>query len=259
MTQRQDFGPQQQFYTIEYIRVDELTTPVNIGQVPYQRDQGSNGNPPTERLAARAEKYGDYDPRLLRFREVNRRTNGVLATMDGNGSNHWLLMMFGPDYLVPCKVYSDLTVEIEAKMFEGFQHIKQVGLTDRYNADVIAKETTALTIQKVFAEKGFTIGSRSPGRISYSAAQYAMKVGENHLRKLLDLVSLFPETDYNRTNSELVKAISDALTREGMDEDALKRTLKSASPKALREGKNGYAAHNIAFKNILAIYGSQNP
>jgi len=247
----QHFGRDKRPYTIEYLRVDDLTTPVNTGQVPYQRDQGSNGNPHSG-MEARTAKYGEYDHRILRFREISRRSNGVLAAMDGNGSNHWLRAMFGPDYLVPCKVYEDLTLEEEAKMFELFQHIKQVGFTDRYNADVIAKETTALKIKKVFEEYGFNIGSRSPSKISYSAAKYAMDVGggEERLRKTIQMVTIFPDTNYRRTNSELFKAICDVIGSETFTEDSIRNALRGATPEELLEGRNGYAAHNKARDNI---------
>lgn len=247
----QHFGHDKHPYSIEYIPVGELTTPVDSGQVPYQRDQGDDGNPPAQ-MAARTAKYGEYDHRILRYREVNRRRDGVLAAMDGNGSNHWLEDMFGYGYLVPCKVYNNLPIEEEAKMFELFQHIKQVSLSDRYNADVIAGESTALAIQKVFEEEDFSIGSRAPDKVSYSAAKYAIMLGEaDLLRRTIKMVKVFPQTSRRRTNSELFKAIADALANSNVTDAGVRDVLAHSEPDDLLEQRNGYAAHSKALENIM--------
>jgi hypothetical protein len=244
-------------YHIEWLKVGNLTHPVDTGQVAYQRNTGKNGKEPRA-VRTRYKKLGDFDPKLLRFREVSRRADGTLACMDGNGSNHWVQEMFGPDALVPCKVYEGLTQAQEATMFLGFQRMKLVTKTEQYNAGAIAGEHTIMLLQSIAAEYGFDMSAaRKPNCVPpFSAEQILKAYGEGTVRRVLRFAKTHYEGDAKQTTGSFLQGLAAVLVNSDIDEDTLVLALKSqgVSIADLLDHRVGFAAVKTVSENLRLWY-----
>lgn len=244
-------------YTVEWLMVGLLTSPVDNGIVRYQRNQGKGGKPGTG-LKARFKKYGTFNPAFVRFREVSRRGDGTLACMDGNGSNHWMQGQFGYEFLVPCKVYEGLSEAQEARMFLGFQRTKSVTRTEEFNAGQITKDEQYIKTGQIAADYGFAIGNgRNNKVIGYSAIEYVFKFGETRLRETLQYVRDSYPDDQSRTNTGFVMALCDVLGNADIDRGILDKVLAGVSVDDLRENRSGGAAKTTCFNNIMELYRAQ--
>ena len=242
-------------YEVKLVRVGQLIAPVDNSLVPYQRNQGRNGKAGAG-LKARIKKYGEYDPRVLRHREVSEREDGTLACMDGNGSNHWLFQMFGYHYLVPCKVYQGLTLREEAELFLSFQRTKQVSRAEEWIAGRLAAGEMYLVIGEETEAAGFQIGTgRRPDVLGLSGAEYAYKMGgRSRLRTLFHYLNTNFKDDPKRTNSGFLMALVDIVGNEDLDRKALSMVLQSVSVEKMVENRSGGAAKTTAFNNIMYLY-----
>src|ERR1700744_5931957 len=97
--------PPTENYEVVYIKVGVLTEFFREEHGP-QRDHPDwkPGDKWKDDLKRRGEAYGTYDPLLFPPRIVSRRKDGVLWTLDGNGSNHWVEEKFGPEFEVESRV-----------------------------------------------------------------------------------------------------------------------------------------------------------
>ncbi len=249
-------------YHIEWLRVGNLANPVDTGQVLYQRNTGKTGKEPRA-VRTRYKKLGDFDPKLLRFREVSRRADGTLACMDGNGSNHWVQELFGPDALVPCKVYEGLTVQQEATMFLGFQRMKLVTKTEQYNAGAIAGEQTIMLLQSIAAEFGFDVSAaRQPLKVPpFSLEQILKAYGEGTVRRVLRFAKNHYVGDPKQTTGSFLQGLAAVLVNSDVDEDTLVLALKSQGVTVadLLDHRVGFAAVKAVSENLRVWYDGYAP
>lgn len=246
-------------YTTEYLRVGNLTRPVDFGEVPYQRNRGTNGKMP-KMVRARYRKLGQFDASKLRHREVSRRADGTLACMDGNGSNHWVQDLFGPDSLVPCKVYEGLTLAQEAAKFIGFQKMKLVTKTEQFHAGNIAGEEAFLRLGRVAEKYGFTVStSRQPGAIPPSALERMWDShGETSLHRVLYFAYTHFADDPKQTNGSFLQGLARVLLNSDTDEARLVRAVEGTDVTALIDNRAGGAAVTAVAENLNLLY-SQTP
>ena len=241
-------------YEVKLVRVGQLIAPVDNSLVPYQRNQGRNGKAGAG-LKARIKKYGEYDPRVLRHREVSEREDGTLACMDGNGSNHWLFQMFGYHYLVPCKVYQGLTLREEAELFLSFQRTKQVSRAEEWIA-CAGRRRDVPRHRRRDGSCGLPNRDRTKADVlGLSGAEYAYKMGgRSRLRTLFHYLNTNFKDDPKRTNSGFLMALVDIVGNEDLDRKALSMVLQSVSVEKMVENRSGGAAKTTAFNNIMYLY-----
>lgn len=239
----------------EHIKVGVLNH--NFAAYPGpQRNRPQDSSRYRASLASRAKAYGSFSWALLRDRVISRRADGVLYPLDGNGSNHWLEDLFGPDFEVPCVVVDDLNLAEENRLFLRLQDIKKVTPTEKYRTDLEYDEgSLAAKIQSALPE-GFHITQSplDPFGIGRTTAEWIVKkYGVKALAEVLKVViSLFGDQEPARTNSALVKALAVLLNnadeRESYDITRLFPLLQKAGPSALA----GYARGNGGEVHVLA-------
>lgn len=248
------------------VNYEDRLLPVGMLNMTFAHEHGPQRNRPKDSiryrstLRTRARAYGAYNPVLLRPRVVSYRNDTrQYYTLDGNSSNHWLEDMFGPSFLVPCRVLSNLTLADENRIFQDLQKLKKVTLTEKHRADVEFDDTSqAYLLSKIFAEEGFQLGQRvnSPTMIGVSAGTYILNIGgESRLRDTLRVLrECFPEDDEKRTNNSLVKAISLVLGNEEYERGRLVRAMRKTGSWALFEGAQGRLAETHVVPRIREAY-----
>lgn len=232
-----------EYFAIERERDDYLTAPVNITEMrnlpvgmlnhSFLTYNGPQRNRPSDNISkktgnsvyrqslyARSRAYGEFDWALLTPRVVSERANGILYPLDGNGSNHWLERMFGPDFEVPCLVLKGLSLKEEKDTFLKLQERKRVTPAERFKVDTEYDENSlAAAIKGIADDCGFEIAQRTndPNAIGRTVADWIVKKygtqGRTHglsaLRYTLETVNgMFPADDKKRKNGALVKAIA---------------------------------------------------
>lgn len=248
------------------LNYEDRMLPVGMLNMTFAYEHGPQRNRPADSaryrstLRTRSRAYGSYNPVLLRPRVVSYRPDThQYYTLDGNSSNHWLEDMFGPSFLVPCRVVNGLTLAEENQVFQALQRLKKVTLTEKHRADVEFDDTSqAYVINKIFSEEGFEVGQRinSPVTIGVSAGIYILSTGgEARLRETLRTIrECFPDDDEKRTNNSLVKAISLVLGNEEYEHSRLIRALKKTGSWALFEGAQGRLAETYVVPRIKEAY-----
>lgn len=258
--------PRRHFLNPPPLNYEDRMLPVGMLNLTFANEHGPQRNRPADSaryrstLRTRSRAYGAFNPVLLRPRVVSyREDTRQYYTLDGNSSNHWLEEMFGPSYLVPCRVVSGLTLAEENRIFQDLQKLKKVTLTEKHRSDVEFDDTSqAYLLSKIFAEEGFQLGQRtnSPVIIGVSAGAYILNIGgEARLRDTLRIIrECFPDDDEKRTNNSLVKAISLVLGNEEYERERLVRAMKKAGSWALFEGAQGRLAETHVVPRIREFY-----
>lgn len=245
----------------EYLKVGLLNR--NFATYPGpQRNRPQDSARYRASLAGRAKAYGPFSWALLRDRVVSRRADGVLYPLDGNGSNHWIEDLFGPDFEVPCIVVDDLNLPDENRLFQRLQDNKKVTPTEKYRTDLeYDHDSLAAKIQQALPE-GFHV-TQSPldafGIARTSAEWIVRKYGVSALTEALKVVtSLFSEAETARTNGALVKALAVLLNnadeREAYDLTRLLPLLQQAGPAQLTSHAHGSGAESLVLARMREIY-----
>lgn len=217
-------------------------------------------------LAARAKAYGSFSWVLLRDRVVSRRGDGVLYPLDGNGSNHWLETLFGPDFEVPCLVVDDLNLPEENRLFQRLQDNKKVTPTERYRTDLeYDRDSLAAKIQQALPDRFLiTQSPLDPFGLGRTTAEWVVrKYGAKALTETLNVVvSLFSERDPARTNGALVRALAVLLNnadeRESYDLPRLLALLRETGPATLSSYAHGNGGEGLVLLRIRELYQARS-
>ncbi len=245
----------------EYIKVGVLNHSFATWPGP-QRNRPQDSSRYRVSLVARARTYGTFRWALLRDRVVSRRPDGVLYPLDGNGSNHWLEGLFGPDFEVPCIVVDDLTLAQENELFQRLQDNKRVTPTEKFVTDLEYDDSSiAAKIQGALPE-GFHI-TQSPldsfGLGRTTAEWVVTKYGAKALAGTLNvIVRLFSDTEPARTNGALIKAVTVLLNntdvRESYDMTRLLALLQRTGATAITGQARGRGSEGPVLATIRELY-----
>lgn len=133
---------------IEYLKVDDLT-----------RDPEINVRPIDEK---RAKAYAnDFDIDALGIIEISRRKDGKNIIIDGQHRCEALRFMGWNGEKIPCKVFTGLTKEQEARRFIQLNTQVAVRAIDKFLARLTMKERIALAISEIVRHNGFIIDRQS--------------------------------------------------------------------------------------------------
>lgn len=253
------FGDYYTTETLRFLRVHILNQTMddeNIGG--FQRDRGKNGKPPA-RLKTRVKALGpehEFDPRVFTPRLVSQRDDGTYFTIDGNGSNHWVEDLFGPDTKVPCVVLTGLTRAEEADLFEKAQRGRLVTKAVQFAAAVEAERVDALEITEILGDFGAEIGTgRKPGNFGQSAITYIYdKFGAHHLRQVILFIKQNFWDDPHSTNVGFVKALGDLLSMKGYEANKLSKALTGVQIAILLDGASGGGAQTNSLRIMKEKY-----
>jgi hypothetical protein len=227
-----------------------------------QRNRPQDSSKYRVSLASRAKAYGPFSWVLLRDRVVSRRADGVLYPLDGNGSNHWLEIMFGPNFEVPCIVVDDLSLPDENRLFQRLQDNKKVTPTERYRTDLEYDQgSLAAKVQQALPE-GFHITQSplDPFGLGRTTAEWIVrKYGAKALTETLNVTtSLFSEREPARTNGALLRALAvlfnNADERESYDLGRLLALLREAGPATLSSYAHGNGGEGLVLIRIRQLY-----
>lgn len=200
-----------------------------------------------------------FEPALVGTLTLSKRSNGKYALIDGqtraegmkrNGIEAWVAV-----------VYYGLSLEREAELFALFQTERRaMTSSDRFKAQVVAKDPTALAIMEVLAPLGFFVENNdtSPGALKAIAAveyvfhgaavgQAAKKVQDPELlRDTMEVIrGAWPRLPDTAKSRIIIQGIGYFLaTTDNVDLEKLALRLGKLAPsaiakraEALREGE----------------------
>lgn len=154
----------------------------------------------------------------------------------------------------------------EAQEFSDFQtKVKRMTPYDSYRAALVAMHTDALTVRKVTKELGIEIGPKkdkdSPGRVLTSvtvARKIAEESGEDTLREVLEVCTMWDESEAARFRYEVLAGVHTAILGNGkarVVENAERAQIGKLWSEASRQagGKGGY----VAISNLASALGKR--
>lgn len=246
--------------TVRWTAVHNLTDPVDRGLVTYQRDQGyalKNGKLQQGRgLAQRFRKYGDkFLTDRWSYPEVSRRTDGVLAVMNGNGRCHFALKKKGRGYLVPYLEYEGMSLADEVTHFLAQRHAKQLTTADYDQAEVKAGVPEVLAMHAAVEEVGFEVGTKH-GQLSVGTAN--LLKGSGYLRPVLDVLSAVRDSHPSDPASKLthrgyVLAIQALLANPEVNNEDVREVLVKWSPSTLIADSQGAGAEKFIAERVKSF------
>jgi hypothetical protein len=228
-----------------------------------QRDRPQDKKFYIRALKARSKSYGEYNPAVLRPRVVSDRGEGKYWVLDGNGSNHWLEVLFGPDFPVPVYLMSGLTLAQENAIFQQIQKGKHVTRMEQFaNDQEFNDKSSAFQIAKILTDEGFhtTNQTKDPWGLGATTSDFVLKSrGAGGLKEVLQLIrTVFREDDWKRTNGALVKALALALGNTDYDRNVLASALlRVADAQELAHDARGTGGHSIVLPRIKQLYAKE--
>lgn len=116
----------------------------------------------------------EFDPFLLDDLLVNRASDGRLLVMDGKHRLYAVRDMGYGDQNLPCKVYDNLPLALQAKRFNVQASRRRLRPTEQFNAGLIAGDPVARLVATAIERNGFRVnlhnGDRDNGQIVGVAA-----------------------------------------------------------------------------------------
>lgn len=139
----------------------------------------------------------DFNPDALGRATVSDRGHGELIVLDGQHRIEAIRRRTDGLGSMPCKVYSGLSLQEEAKLFLDLNDGKMPTLFDRYRVSVTGDDETTVAIDRIVHSHGLTV--------SQGHASYAKRGTINAILALRKVYSLqvFPEGEEDETVSVL--------------------------------------------------------
>lgn len=109
-----------------------------------------------------------FNQRALGFLTVSRRIDGQMVVIDGWHRYVAVMELSDGEGLVPCVVFTGLTVEQEAKMFLDLNETNQAHQMDKFQVRQVANDPAAVRVGEWLKEYGWTLsrGRTGPGYCS---------------------------------------------------------------------------------------------
>jgi hypothetical protein len=214
----------------------------------------------------------DFMPALIGTLIVNHRGKRLFV-IDGQHRLVALRVLGIQD--VPCVVYQGLSRADEAQLFAKLQtERRRIRPSQRFTAEVVAKNPRALAIKKVLDTTGVTItdvGGRlmAPDEISAVVALeriYDMH-GASRLEDVLTVARLSFPDEKGALSNDIVLGISSFIATEKPDQDRLIRHLRTVTAwdlksraAALRQGRGiGGGSPAYMAEAIASVYRRRRP
>jgi hypothetical protein len=235
--------------------VDPKWLDVDNGADGYQRPYDSKW---AEKIAA---QWDD-----TKARPVNARLrDGFLFLTNGQHTAN-AAVMAGRNQILAIINNGSPSRQREAQEFSDFQtKVKRMTPYDSYRAALVAMEHDALVVRKVTNERGIMIGPKKdkdcPGRVLTSvtvARKIAQESGEETLREVFDVCTIWDENDPARFRYEVLAGVHTAILGNGkarVVENAERTPIAKLWAEASRQagGKGGY----VAISNLASALGKR--
>lgn len=255
---------------VKWAKASILVALVDSGGVLYQRSlprvlkDGTRAKQ-NAALTTRFQKYlegtkrgHEFMPARWNMPLVNKREDGTLALMDGNGRCHFAIRYRGADYEVPYLEYDGLSLYEEMQIFTAQRYAKKIGPGEFYNAEMEGGEESTVTMTAMVEAHGFELGSKLK-QIAYGTAQklYADENLAPTLAILQKIKVAFPD-DSRLTHAGFIHGVSEAVKRTDlMHTDILAAyVLTAVSPETITaDMPNGSAqATRYVFQQLKEYY-----
>jgi hypothetical protein len=214
----------------------------------------------------------DFMPALIGTLIVNHRGK-KLYVIDGQHRLVALRILGIQD--VPCVVYQGLTRAEEAQLFAKLQtERRRIRPSQRFTAEVVAKNPRALAIKKVLDTAGVTItdvGGRLMAPTEISAVVALERIydmhGASRLEDVLTIARLSFPDEKGALSNDIVLGISSFIATEKPDQDRLIRHLQTVTAwdlktraAALRQGRGvGGGSPVYMAEAIGSVYRRRRP
>lgn len=210
----------------------------------------------------------NFNPALVGTLAVSERSKTKFAVIDGQTRAEGMRRAGKTE--APCLVYHGLSLAEEAALFSLFQTERR-GMTsaNRFNAQVVAKDPTALAIAEILDGLGFLIGVSSARNVigAVAAVEYcyhgaktgrgAKKIADAELLvKVLETIKgAWPTLPDTARNAQMIRGLGFFLANQGKDAnlERLVQRLSKVQPselatraQQLREGR-GMSANSPAY------------
>ena len=208
-----------------------------------------------------------FDSSQVRELVLSERQDGSLWVLDGNHTATAAKERYGDDVELRAKIYSGLTVEEEAKLFEQLNsNSKKVEFNDKLRARVAQQDAEALDYVDALESSGIEWGYKGGGRhgryVAHSAGISILKrYGKESLIK--SLMILKASNDKELYTGQICGGICHLISTTNINHDELIRTLKKYSKAEIEkkrrlfgDGSNDATVPtNILYaKGILELY-----
>jgi hypothetical protein len=160
--------------------------------------------------------------------------------------------LYGPDTLVPCIVFTGLSLAEEADLYIKAQDGKPMSKMQVFEAEIAAGAEIATALIKIAEDNGFAIDSRrQAGHVTQSAARFVYdNFGPDGLARTFAFITGHFGSDQEAYSGGFFMGVGQALAQ--VKDDALAaRAIKGATPGDLRGSKSGYAGRDATRVAIL--------
>jgi len=174
---------------------------------------------------------------------VSRRDNGTMWVIDGQHRIEALKIKGMLSTLVPCHIYTGLSPEDEAVIFEMQTRRLAITPVQRFKTRLFFQEPKAMEIEKILHRYGFQAGPTAPGNLPAVASVEKIydRNGPERLDAILDLVTTVTDHDTSRAPSATILfGLNSFMMRyEGMyDRGRLLRALQATGIDKLSRNAN---------------------
>lgn len=162
-----------------------------------------------------SEMVENWDPRRARVPQISKRRNGTYAIMDGQHTVAAIVEKFGPDCEVFCEVFTGLSREDEAEIFD--QQKKGVvppSAYSTYRSRVFRGEPVASTINDIVTDAGLTVSS-ARGKQSVVAINALERVHRVHktLKPTLEILNAWGDGQDDVFDGRIIRMLGCFLKR----------------------------------------------
>jgi hypothetical protein len=160
-----------------------------------------------------------------------------------------------------CLLLWGLSREQEAELFEVY-NAERVGvhIIDRFKAALVAKDKTALAIQKALGAQDMQISFKPDPQSTSAVAALETLYAWGALPVALDIItSAWPDDKFSRSRAWLLAIGSlDVNYREdGMDEERIISILRNRSPKLMLEDASAKAEYTVGRRKTWAVVAEE--
>ncbi len=179
------------------------------------------------------------------------RRNGVVYAVDGQQRLAAAMTQKPRPKVVPCIVFAEEDLKKEAQSFLDIQiNRKAVSAIEKHTAQLVAKDESALAIQRAVDQAGFTISPYSASSsnrnvFAVRALHYAydLLAEDGVLQVLTQVRDAWPD-EQGGTEAGMIKLIADVIFEQGEKYERAKFTtaLSRTTPSQLQRRANGFMA-----------------
>ncbi len=215
--------------------IDEL--PYTIETVYYQHGQGFTFDPQLQRTYMPKKAAGiaaDFDPNALGILHLSEHSDGTRIGLDGQHRVR-ASELVGYDGF-QAKVYRNLTVEQEAKLFRQLNNTSKVHTLDLYRIALQEKRGPETKLQAIVLERGLT--TLAGHQNSFTAVQTGLRIlahrnGDEHLRWAFRVAIDSWGASPDSLNGQIIEALSMVRGRfPGIDTENMIKKLAQRAGKA---------------------------